>query len=90
MNLNINVATVTRKLHELAVTAHIAALRMKVKAVEEQAVIEEKASNIAWAAVTKARALAHDATVMAQAAQQHAAIVKGLAEQEAEKIGGEL
>lgn len=82
--------SLTRKAHELAVRIHVAALRAQVRVLRAQAAADREATRIAWAAVTKARHLAHNATLQSHAAEQHALNVEQAARAEAATIGGQL
>lgn len=85
-----NILSLTRKVHELAVRLHVAALGVQVRVIRATADAEREAAAIASAAADKARQLANDAVVAADAADQHASIVAEAAKTEAASIGGNL
>ena len=82
--------SLTRKAHELAVRLHVAALRVQVRVIRAEAEASREAARIASAAADKARHLANDAVVQADAYDQHAAFVEQTARIEASRIGGNL
>lgn len=80
----------TRKAHELAVRIHVAALRAQVRVIRAEAKAARESARIASAAADKARRIANDAVVQADAYDQHAAHVEQAARVEANSIGGNL
>lgn len=81
---------VTRKALDLVSQAHLAALRTQVRAVRAKATAERVAARAAWNTVEKARTIAHQATLLANAADDNAAHVEQAARVEAAQIGATL
>ncbi|CDK30085.1 hypothetical protein AMP1_13 [Burkholderia phage AMP1] len=84
------ILSLTRKAHELAVRLHVAALRVQVRVIRAEAEAARESARIASAAAVKARHIANDAVVQADAYDQHADHVEQLARLEASSIGGRI
>lgn len=82
--------SLTRKAHELAVRIHVAALRAQVRVIRAEAAASRESARIASAAADRARRIANDAVVQADAYDQHAAVVEQTARVEVTSIGGVL
>ncbi|AOJ69193.1 hypothetical protein WS83_03890 [Burkholderia sp. MSMB2042] len=90
MKLSAIITATTRKLHGLAVRAHVASLRLTVATAEAEKRIALKVEEMTRDYVKKAEAVARDAERDADRAILHANNVRAAAAQEAASLGGAL
>jgi hypothetical protein len=90
MSFSAIIARTTRKLHSIAVSAHVAALRGTVKAANVEARSAQSVARLAKALTDHALDFEHTAESAATAAANRACTVKAAASQEATNIGGVL
>jgi hypothetical protein len=85
-----NLLILTRKVHNIAVNLHVKALQAQVRVIRAEAAFMREEAAVASAAADRARQIANDAVVDADAYEQHAALVEQAAQAEAASIGGSL
>jgi hypothetical protein len=90
MKLSNIIAAATRRLHVIAVQAHIKSLRLTVAAADAKVRVLDTEANIAASIATKAREASAFADKLADDAAVRAATVRLAAKSEAVAIGGVL